>query len=231
MIRWLLLGALLLGVVPPAAGSEPRLLMSWRAPYGTPGARDNVDQTCDTTLVDTLYLSVDPGRAADHFLGVSATLYFHAPEGQGLTDFWKIADVHSADSPLKVVYSPDPARGFVMAWNAQGVGDAQYDYVGSSGRLRLIYAIASSGTNPVRPGKVYGVARVLLRHPGSGGDGCERPMCVEWHAASLAFGPLGEPMVNRGVRWVSINSPGAKVCDPVRDILPHPAWHPKTAKP
>jgi hypothetical protein len=215
----------------PVFGDEARIFVTWGAPHGRPQARENVDAACDTTQVDTLYLSVDPGRDAPALVGMSATLYFHAAEGQALPDFWKIPDMNKAGSPLKVIFGPDAARGFSTPWTGQGMGQAQYDFSAGSGRLRMIYAIPAGTSDPVKRGKTYGVARVLVRRPSATVAGCGAPVCIEWHVASLAFGPGDEPLVNHGARLVALNSADGAACAPFRSATAPGTWKPKTAKP
>jgi hypothetical protein len=229
MIRWLVPAALLVLIAAPAAAGPPRLLLSWGAPYGQPGARANLEARCDTTGLDTLYMSVDPGKDAPIFLGLDATLYFHPAEGDSLPDFWKSDDYFATGRPVRVIFEEDPERGLLMPWKSPGMGSARYDYTAGSGRLCWLYTIATGATpNPVRGGKPFGVARVLLRRPPPGADGCGRPICIEWSVSRMAYDVHDEPSVKNGVRWVSLNSPGGKVCAEYRDALAPKVSRPKS---
>jgi len=214
-----------------AAAGEPRLLLSWNAPYGSPRALENIAAACDSAGLDTLYLSFDPGRDSPTFLGMSGTLYFHAAGGDSLGSFWKIDDMNQPSSPLHVGFDSDSARAFQTPYETQGAGQGRYDYTIGSGRLRMIYAVPENGASPVKSGRVYGLARVTIRHPHSGAGGCAQPICVEWHDASLAFTTSGVVDANRGQRWVSLNSPNGKVCDSFRDTYAPKTWKPKSPKP
>ncbi|MEO5618817.1 MAG: hypothetical protein ABIS67_13705 [Candidatus Eisenbacteria bacterium] len=210
---------------PAARAAEPRLVLSWKAPFGTPGAASAIEAGCgDTTVVDTLYLSFDPGKDAPDFRGASANLYFHAQEGATLGDYWKQGGGGVNGAPLRVIFESDEDRGFMTPWNSQGAGAPFYDFVGGSGRLRIIYAIA--GGSPVRAGKLYGLARVLVRRAAEGTSGCGAPMCVEWHSAMFAYSVGEERGVNKGDRWVSLNSPGGKVCESSRGVAGVKTWRP-----
>lgn len=204
------------------------IYLSWNAPYGRPRAAGTLDAACgDTTIVDTLYLSVDPGRDAIELLGVSGSLYFHPREGEEISDFWKIKGGSLTGSPLRMVFGSDSTRDFVTPWpTAQGMGAPYYDFVGTSGRLRFIYAVPHGATPGVKRGKIYGFARLLIRRPASAEGGCGAPMCVEWHAATLGFGPKDEVAVNTGERWVSMNSPDGHVCDSQREMSGAKPWKP-----
>jgi len=230
MLRWLLMAALLTVFAGPSAADEARLLLSWRAPFGFSRALENLSAPCDSSGVDTLYLSFDPGRDAPTFLGMSATLYFHAAEGDSLGDFWRIADMNQRGSPLRASFDSDSARGFQTPFESPGAGEGRYDYSAGSGRIRMIYAVAANAASPVKAGHMYGLARVMVRHPRSGMGGCGQPICVEWHVATLAFGASDVVDENRGARLVSINSPNGKVCDAYRSTNLTPVWKPKPPK-
>ena len=65
-----------------------------------------------------------------------------------------------------------------------------------------------------------------LRHrPERSLAGCSQPVCVEWAAATLAFGPKDEPAVRRGERLVAYAGPYA-ICEAFRGPQV-PVWKPK----
>ena len=215
------------------AAPKPQLYLSWNAPYGTQRAAANIDAACgDTSRVDTLYLSFDPGKDAPDFRGLSANLYFHAEEGATLADHWKKGSGING-SPLRVIFESDPEREFITLWTPQAAGAPFYDFVSGSGRLRIIYAISGGSGDGVKHGKVHGFARVLVRRPAEGASGCGVPMCVEWHSSWLAYNLKDEKDANKGDRWVSMNSPQGKVCDPIREVVGAKVWKPggKPGKP
>jgi hypothetical protein len=231
MIRWLLTGACLALFAAPAAAYEARLYVTWKAPYGMPGAQENLTVACDGAGEDTLYLSFDPGRASPTMLGISGTVYFHAAEDDTLGRYWQIEDMNVKGSPVRVVFEADSSRGFTTPFLSPGAGQGRYDYVAGSGRLRMIWAVAANAASAVEAGHVYGWARVILKHPAAGQGGCGQPMCVEWHAATLAVGASDVFDANGGPRWASINSPGAKVCGTYRSSYASRTWKPKSGKP
>ncbi len=234
-----LLGVLV-GAVPcfaaPAARAkkphEPRLLLTWNAPYGRPGATTTLDATGgDTTRVDTLYLCFDPGHDSAGFLGVSATLYFRAADGDTLGDYWQIKNNRLEGAPIRVVFDHDPDHGFDTPWaGGPGAGGPFYDFVAGSGRLRLLYAVPKFSAIPIKGGNVYGFARVLFRRPAATAGGYGAPICVEWQSSWLSYGGDDNLNVNRGARWVSINSPDGTSCDPFRDALAPKVWSPDRPK-
>lgn len=212
-----------------AVAFEPRIYMSWNAPYGRKGASATRTATCGDTLgADTLYLSVDPGRTSPDFRGVSAILYFHAAEGSVLGDFWKTAGRGIDGSPLSVTFDGDATRGFDPMGTSKGVGAPKYDFVAGSGRLRMIYAFPGGPEKALERGHRYGFARVIVHRPAVGQGGCGDPICVEWHSAKFAYAVDEEHDVNEGERWVSLNSPDGTVCAPSREATGTAApWKPK----
>jgi hypothetical protein len=206
----------------------PRLLMSWKAPWGQPGAASNLDASpCDSNIVDTLYLSVDPGKDAPRFLGLDAVLYLHAPEGSELPTYWKSDDYEMRrGKPLRVVFENDEERNFIMPFNSQGMGGSRYDYTTGSGRLRWVYTVAAGANNPVKKGKIFAVARVLVRRPQAGTSGCGKPICVEWHYSHLTYDLRDEPVVRSGELWATINA-GGSTCATLRSALGPKPWRPK----
>src|SRR5215831_18883 len=198
MIRTAASILLLILLAGAAHAAEPQLYLSWKVPYGEPGALEAISPPCDSSGVDTLYLSFDPGRDAPTFAGISASLYFHAPDGDSLGAYWRFDDINNRkESPLRVVFDPDSIPGFETPWKSQGMGGPHYDYVPGSGRIRMIYAVPNTGLGGISAGHRYGFARLLVRHPLKSQGGCGQPICVEWHVASLGFGPSDEADVNR----------------------------------
>lgn len=217
---------------PKASGEGPthlaaRVYLTWNAPYGDPRARSAIEVPCgDTTKVDTLYLCFDPGRDAAHFVGVTVNLYLRPTQGRRLPEFWKGGNVGLAGSPLTVDFGSDPEAGFETVWGSTSIGAPKYDFLETSGRLVLVYANGTKSGPPLRGGRVYGVARVMVRRPAESSDGCGAPMCVEWFSSRLVYAPGEKGNVNRGERHVSINSPDGGVCrTPEGAAYPKP-WSP-----
>ena len=236
MIRWLFTGACLAVLAAPALATpeiaaESRLFATWKAPYGMPGAQENLDIPCEGAGEDTLYLSFDPGRDTPGMLGLSGTIYFHAAEGDSMRSYWRIDDMNVKGSPIRVSFENDEQRGFNSPFQSPGAGQGRYDYVAGSGRLRIIYAVATNAASPVKAGQVYGWARVILKRPAKAQGGCGQKLCVEWHAATLALGPEDVSDTNGGPRWASINSPEGTICGAFRSTYTSKTWKPKSAKP
>jgi len=211
------------------APHEPRFYLSWNAPWGTPRATAAITAPCgDSTVVDTLYLSFDPGKDAPAFVGASATLSIEAAQGSELPERWKRGTATA--SPVRVTFESDPDRGFLTPWSAQGAGAPHYDVVGDRGRLRLIYAIAPNTGPGAEGGKLSGFGRVLVRRSPAGADGCATPLCIEVTGGELAYGYDEAHNVEAGERRVTINSPDGTVCAPTKSPFGAQPWKPHTGK-
>src|SRR5262249_34289393 len=128
------------GVEARDAKAEPATPHELEGAVGPAGATTTLEASvCDTNLVDTLYLCVDPGKDSPRFLGLDAELYFHAPEGTQLPRFWRSDDYETKGGPLHVIFDDDEDRGFVRPFNSPGMGGTRYDYTSGSGRLRWVY--------------------------------------------------------------------------------------------
>ena len=92
-------------------------------------------------------------------------------------------------------------------------------------RLRLIFAVPVDGAGPVVADSVYTLCRLIFTHrPSRRLAGCGQPVCVEWAAGTLAFGPKDEPQVRRGERFASYGGP-YPLCEPFKGPRPR-AWKP-----
>lgn len=211
-MRTLLTTLLLLCGASFARADDPRIYLSWGAANGLPGASGSLTRTCgDTTRVDTLYLSFDPGRACSTFVGMTATVWFRALDGDSLGPLWQSAGGRTLPYGMTVEFSRVAASGYPFPWSAFGIGHPAYGKPGSNAsRLRLIWAVMPENGSIVEAGKLYGLARVLMRRPAAGSPGCEQPVCVEWTEATMAYRPGDEPSVSTGVRFVGINAAGGE---------------------
>lgn len=195
------------------AGDQGRIYLSWGAGYGLPGAASSFTRACgDTSHVDTLYLSFSPGRACSTFVGMTGILWFRALDGDTLGPSWEPAAGRPLPSGMTVEFSREIASGHPFPWNSFGFGHAAYAKAsGNAGRIRLIWAVALQGSPAVEPGKLYGLARLLLRRPATGTPGCDQPVCISWSEGTMAYRPGDEPSVSTGVRFVGINATGGEL--------------------
>jgi hypothetical protein len=209
------------------AAFTPRLLLSWRAPYGAPRALETLTMACgDTTREDTLYLCMDPGRDAPRFLGYTATLAFHPSAPERLPAHWRFGRGVVGLRHLRVLTDPDSSRGVPSAFQAVGIAQHAADVDSATARVRLIHAVADFTAAPVRNGRVYLLARIAIPRPPRGDEACRAALCVEWVSGSLAFGPGDEPSVRRGDRFVSIGAPRSTVCAARAGSQGLPRWQP-----
>ena len=211
---------------PAGAPAEPRVYLTANAPYGQPGAADRLSVACgDSSMLDTLYMVFDPGRDAEHFNGLSATLYFWPAGRDTLGPHWNFG-AGTDFKRLKVQFAPDGVPGFEVAWVAAGVSGAGYRSTKAAGRLSLLAASPAGEGPPVKAGTLYGLARILVPRPLKRSKECSRAMCIEWAETSLAF-KLGELVqANRGQRFVTWNSSDGKACGPMREVGAPQPWKP-----
>jgi hypothetical protein len=211
--------------------AEPRIFLTSRAPYGQPGASDRLIGTCgDSSKMDTLYMCFDPGRDADHFNGVSATVYFWPAGRETLGAHWKFGNGQDYRG-LKVRIDADSVPGTERAWERSAVSGSGYRSTPAAGRLSMIVATPAGQGPPVRAGVLYGFARLAVPRPAPGSGDCDRPICIEWAEAALAF-KVGELVqASRGDRFVTWNSPDGKACGRMREFGAPKPWQPGRSKP
>ena len=232
-MRFLLATVLILGGATLAraqgdAEAEPpgRIYLSWGAGYGLPGADSSFTRTCgDTSRVDTLYLSFDPGRACSTFVGMTATLWFRSLDGDSLGPLWESPGGTNLPAGISVEFPRDSTSAHPFPWSGFGIGHHGFAKASkTAGRIRLVWAVGPGNGARVQPGRLYGLARLLLRRPPAGASGCGRPVCVEWNEGSMAYRPGDEPGVSTGSRFVGINAAGGRLgCN----SAPEPAASPR----
>src|SRR5262245_47285481 len=116
---------------------EARLYLTWHAPFGQPGATDQLTAACgDTTAKDTLYMCFDPGTDADHFQSFTATVYFWATAGDTLDPHWSFGEGRDFKR-LQVQFAPDSVAGAEPAWPTSAFAAAGYNSSVGSGKLRM----------------------------------------------------------------------------------------------
>lgn len=219
-------------VATPSAGvTEPRIYLSWNAPWGTPGASDTLSTDCaDSTRVDTLYLSFEPGRDATQFYGMYARLYFRPQLGDTLGMFWHLKRGEENQGTLWAWFDPDGSFPCPRPWTAHGMGVPVWYTSPQAGRLDLVYAVRLDAASPVKAGTRYCFARVEFKERWPWLHGCRQPVCIEWESARLSFGFADESrkeiQATRGERFVSWNSPGGAVTEPYRRRVRPRAWQP-----
>lgn len=215
----------------PNAG-DAQLFLSWSAPWGDRRARQARQPACaDSGKEDTLFLSFVPGRTVKQFTGFTAQVHVRATGADTLGPWWHMESKGGENAgSLRVEWAATPGFGWRQPFRVPGQGFALLDHTPAVARLRLVFAVPYEGAGPIAPDSIYALCRVILKHrPARGLAGCDRPVCVEWSAATLAFGPKDEPEVHRGERFVAFGGPWS-ICEPFKG--PHvEAWKPPKPAP
>jgi len=223
-----LLAALLVLALPVAVhAQEPRIFLSWGTPSDS-AISSTVSWTAgDTSRVDTLCFSFDPGRDTT-LVGATAVVSFRAVSGDSLVSFWRSAGGVNPPHGMKFEFANVAGAGYPFPFESFGIGDFGYTRPGRTiGELRFIFAVAASRAARVRGGKRYGLGRVLVRRPPAGTPMCDQAICVEWADATLAYAPGKEPHVNTGITYAGINTTaGERGCG-----VPNPVSAAGTGKP
>lgn len=209
-------------------GDMARIYLTWDAPYGQRRARSTHAARCgeaDSTRGDTLYLSCRLGRPSRGFNAFTAELRVHAAIGDTLGDWWRMERGGANAGSVVVEYGPTPPLPGRQPWGTAGRGAALLQRRAGETQLKLIYAVPYDEGVPARADSIYTLGRVIFRHRRTL-PGCERPVCIEWMSATLAYGLRDEPEVTMGERFVAWNSPDGSVCAPFRARGTARAWKP-----
>ena len=228
------------GTVPPAVApydstlgdslSEGQLFMAWHAPYGMPGAQADLEFACgDTSQVDTLYLSFEPGRDLPHFLALFGRLYLHPAFGDSLGAHWRYGRGDANNGGLLIQMDPDGTFPCAQPWMRPGMGAPRYDFDPSLGELEIIYAVPMGDGAPVKAAERYCFARLLFKHRRCQLEGARQPLCIEWFEAQYSGGGHDIGITHGSGRFVSINSPDGRVCTPYRRAQKPTIWQPPTS--
>jgi hypothetical protein len=229
--------ALLAGSAVAAAGAEPAaasptIHLSWRQPWGHPGAVEHLTAACDdTAAVDTLYLTFEAGRDAATFYGMFARLRFIPASGDTLMPFWHFQRGTENTGGLWAWFDADSALPVPDPWPVAGNGAPAYVQGPEGGRLDLVYAVPSTGAGPIDSSTTYCYGRIMIHHRWlKRAAGCERPMCIEWAEAKASFGSGGDVEAGPGGhRFVTWNSTDRAACIPVQRAMKTRAWRPSAA--
>ena len=195
-----------------------QLFLSWNAPWGSKRAQQARRPACaDSASEDTLYLSFLPGRVGKTFTGFTTQLFFHATGSDTLGAWWHMEGKGGENAgALRAEWAAVPGFGWKQPFPVTGQGFVLLDRTPTAARLRMVFAVPYEGAGPVVADSIYTLCRVIFRHrPSRALAGCERPVCVEWAKATLAFGPKDEPEVSRGERFVAFAGPYA-ICEPFK---------------
>jgi hypothetical protein len=205
----------------------PRLYLAWNAPYGTPGARRNLDLTCaDTSKVDTLFLSFETGADSEHFYAMFARISFRAAPGDTLGDFWYFGRKGVNREGLKIQFDPDGTFPCSQPWNRTGSGSPALYHRPEGTLLDLLYAVSLPDAVPSSGRTRYCYARLLLDRKRCSLAGSRQPVCIEWEQARYSIGAGDIFITGDSEALVSVNSPDSSVCAPLRSAARVRAWWP-----
>ena len=193
-----------------AAAPQPKLYMAWHAPYGTPGATENIQSHCGDGGRDTLFLTFISDFDTTRFDGLESMFYLRAPVGQTLSKRWE------DERYVEVLFPSDSIPGVTRMWQgALNMTFAYYDKTEGSGRLRLSNTRPPTRALPIRDHRPYFYARVLFTHPPAGTEGCDQPICIEWVSGEFVVDSTASSIFSghHGHEFVTMNSPNGAACD------------------
>ncbi len=205
---------------------EPKIYLAWRAPWGSPRARANLDFTCrDTAAVDTLYLSFEFGKDWPVFCGFFGRIYFHPEANDSLGSHWHFGRDGPNPGAMQIQFEEQDEFPCALPWKRQGIGVVQYVFKPWLGELDMAYAVRPDDGISVSGRTRYCLARVLIRHRRCGMPGARQPVSVEGAEVDVSDGLNPDIVVKKGgERFVSINSPGGAVSKPYERATKPPTW-------
>jgi hypothetical protein len=204
--------------------AQPRIYLAWHAPYGSPGARANLDLACgDTSRADTLFLSFKSGRDLPRFFAMWGRLLFHPAAGESLGAFWNYGHEGANQGGIGIQLEPDGSFPGPQPWVHNGGGAVIYESHRDTSNLDMIYAV----TTPISGRTHYCYARVLFYHRRCQLPGFRQPVCIEWVEARYSGGGNDFIIAHSPGRWVSVNSADGSVCRPYQGSRQVPALRPK----
>jgi hypothetical protein len=182
-----------------AQAAQPRLFLTWHAPFGKPGASDTLVVGAGTEdREDTLYLSFEFPTPTPEIVSMSGLLYFHPRAGDTLGSFWSFKSGQENAGSLLVDFAPFPSPACHSPWPDHGTYGVTYDRTEGPGRLTLNNTMdeltESMGLDPAMP---YCYARVRIRHQRPQLGGRLQPVCLDWASAKIRFA-TGREIVIRG---------------------------------
>ena len=206
-----------LSLAGPARAAEPEIYLTWHAPWGEPRASDTLSAACDSTGMDTLWLSINPGLTSPTMLAMSVTLLFHPAPGETLSSIWRKSFIEETTRLVIVDAAPNPGLDYPQMFKINGIGAASLDMTGHIGRLRIDYATPYNDAVGVTP-RIYAFARVSIKRPGPGDVRCGEPICIDWSELELGVSVKDDrKMHTHGPhRFVSYNSPGGAIAETFR---------------
>ena len=149
---------MLLGMLAcaPAYAGEPRLFLSWHAPYGRPGASDRLWMDCQRMYkLDTLFMSFDPGVTTSGFTSFLATIRINALDGDTLSSLWDSPSATGLPVWMKVEWKPDSTSGCGTPFRASGMGGAALLLIASALGVIVLQTYYSTSPHQLAVGYMF----------------------------------------------------------------------------
>jgi hypothetical protein len=211
---------------------EAALYLSWGAPHGMPGARQDIAISCrDSSRVDTLYLSLETGRDLPRFFSLFGRIVLRPALGDSLGAFWDFGERGANRGSLLVQMDADGTFPCAQPWLHPGIGVNLYEFAPGRAELMTIYAVKPEDAAPFSGRTRYCFARLLLKHRRCGLPGAQQPVCIEWTEAEYSGGGPDIPVQRGPGRFASVNSADGSVCTPWRRMARLGAWRPPALAP
>jgi hypothetical protein len=188
----------------------------------------------DTSLVDTLYITVQVPQLTPVLESFSVVVYFQPLGGDSLGPFWHFKRGWENEFNLLIDFETRTRVEGELPWVVppermmSGEGSVSYDHRSGRGRLDLGFHVNKGAENSLLPQTTYTCARIRIRHSRSDLPGCSQPVCIEASDLELRFATGRRTRSGPGDhRFVSWGSPAGTSCVPrITGKIPSP-WHPK----
>lgn len=205
--------------------AESQLFLSWKAPYGEPGARTNLDLTCgDTSEVDTLYLTFETGRDLRGFFGGAGKLRVHPAVGDTLGPFWRTGAGGPNSGTVRFQFDPDSTFPCPQPWVRPGISIPSSEFRPWGSEYSFIHAVILGDQVPISGRTRYCFGRMLFEQRRCWLPGARQPVCIEWVSAVYSGGGLDIPIESGSARYVTLNSPDGSVSGPYRSAQKPRRW-------
>ena len=162
---------MLVSVLGPGAGeaAETQVYLSWGSPHGFPGARDTLVRACgDSTRIDTLCLSFEPGEDFPNLVAITGDVEFLPVDGDTLLGYWTFRNQATGPGSCRGEFAGSGRAGCPFPWSSAGMPVVGFLRREGRGLLRLMYAVSVHTPTSVQAGVRYCLARILIQHRAGG---------------------------------------------------------------
>lgn len=199
-----------------AAANDPRVHLSWRAPYGSPRATPSIPAACPGSKQgDTLYVTLEPAQDESTFVGAGGEIVVWATPGDTLGQFWDMGRGGVNHGGLTAFFQCGDGLPGPCPWSGQGTGFLAWDRTSRAGRIRFGEVVGMQDGRPLHKGERYVLGRIVFAGKLPGLAGCDRPACLELRKCEFVFGPrrdlfpepIGQVRVLRGASVAGCSIP------------------------